>query len=321
MSNENKYMTVDEVASYLGFKKQTVYNKVHEKGIPFHKIGPKSVRFKKDEIDKWIESLKKKERKYVKKGNKYYLKIEDGPNERDLTSDDELFNDVKREINGSWDIIISESPRYARYVGRLIFDKEDLKFAKLILKKKLVYPRLIKGGVPVYEFLDSGTMQSYLKILKAFNGKLNIESLRLLKTRLIDNVKEDIYSPDNDLEDDKAYKGFMINDISDEILNELCNIVVFFTYGSKRTNQKYTAYANRYFDKETFLSLYVDGYCYFVNYSFGDDSNYLLKDKKIEELTSNQIEYGLKIKLFTPSEVKKALNQKIIDMDGELKKA
>lgn len=68
MAAEDKYMTVDEVAQYLGFEKQTIYNKIHNKQIPFHKIGLKAVRFKKAEIDNWIVEQRKEERRYLKKG-------------------------------------------------------------------------------------------------------------------------------------------------------------------------------------------------------------------------------------------------------------
>ncbi len=63
---EDRYMTAEEVAQYLGFEKQTIYNKTHNKEIPFYKLGRKAVRFKKAEIDAWVKSLREKE-SHIKK--------------------------------------------------------------------------------------------------------------------------------------------------------------------------------------------------------------------------------------------------------------
>lgn len=57
VKHPDTYWTVKDVAEYLGMKVQTIYNLVHQGTIPFHKIGLKSVRFKKDEIDVWIRLL------------------------------------------------------------------------------------------------------------------------------------------------------------------------------------------------------------------------------------------------------------------------
>lgn len=50
-------MTVDEVAAYLKLSTGTIYNKVSRGEIPFLKVGnPGSLRFRKAEIDSWLES-------------------------------------------------------------------------------------------------------------------------------------------------------------------------------------------------------------------------------------------------------------------------
>lgn len=66
-------MTIEEVASYLKLKPQTIYTWAQEKKIPAAKLG-KEWRFKKSIIDEWylqhidekftnvIESIKKKEK-------------------------------------------------------------------------------------------------------------------------------------------------------------------------------------------------------------------------------------------------------------------
>lgn len=51
-------MTVDELAEYLGLKKQTIYNWLHQKKISGIKIG-KVWRFDRKYIDKWLSNFSK----------------------------------------------------------------------------------------------------------------------------------------------------------------------------------------------------------------------------------------------------------------------
>lgn len=304
MSVEDRYMTVEEVAQYLGFKKQTIYDKIHDKQIPFHKIGLKAVRFKREEIDAWIEQQKERERSYLKKGDKYYLVSKSPGWDSQITSEEEFIKDVVRETKGSW--------KYERLPFE--FDKEDLKTVKEILGRKLVYPCLIKNGVPVYEYTDSGTLQNYLTLLKIFKDKLNLDIsfLQGLRERLIENVRKNFPMPDHDTEEgaNEAYVGFSIEDIIYGLLAEFTNIVVYLEYGKRLLNKKYLPYANRYLNKETFLILYLRGFCYFARHPFNNDPYiFILKDKTIDELTPEQIETGLKDKIFTTEEVSKRIER------------
>lgn len=54
--NLPKLMTVDELADYLGLKKQTIYNWLHQKKISGIKIG-KVWRFERKYIDKWLKTF------------------------------------------------------------------------------------------------------------------------------------------------------------------------------------------------------------------------------------------------------------------------
>ena len=54
-SNDNELMTVEETAKYLKVSKSFVYEKIHKKEIPFHKVG-KFPRFRKSHIDIWIKN-------------------------------------------------------------------------------------------------------------------------------------------------------------------------------------------------------------------------------------------------------------------------
>lgn len=53
-----RLMTVDELAEYLGLKKQTIYNWLHQKKISGIKIG-KVWRFDREYIDKWLKNFSK----------------------------------------------------------------------------------------------------------------------------------------------------------------------------------------------------------------------------------------------------------------------
>ncbi|MDJ0766633.1 MAG: helix-turn-helix domain-containing protein [Myxococcota bacterium] len=52
---DDRWLSVDEVAEYLGVSKDTVYNWVTVKGMPGHKVG-RFWKFKKDEIDTWVRA-------------------------------------------------------------------------------------------------------------------------------------------------------------------------------------------------------------------------------------------------------------------------
>ena len=52
-----EFFTIDEVSEYLGIKKSSLYAKVERKEIPYYKVG-RLVRFKKSDIDPWMEKFK-----------------------------------------------------------------------------------------------------------------------------------------------------------------------------------------------------------------------------------------------------------------------
>ncbi len=53
-----EFMPVDELSQYLGIKKSSLYSLVEKREIPHYKIG-RLVRFKKSEIDAWMEGHRK----------------------------------------------------------------------------------------------------------------------------------------------------------------------------------------------------------------------------------------------------------------------
>ncbi|HZX10397.1 MAG TPA: helix-turn-helix domain-containing protein [Acidobacteriota bacterium] len=59
---DERWLSVDEVAEYLGIKRFTVYKWVKRSGLPARKIG-RLLKFKKSEIDTWVETQDAKSRK------------------------------------------------------------------------------------------------------------------------------------------------------------------------------------------------------------------------------------------------------------------
>jgi len=52
-----QWMSVKEVADYLGLKPPTIYQYVSERRIPHHKIpGSHVIKFKASEIDNWMDT-------------------------------------------------------------------------------------------------------------------------------------------------------------------------------------------------------------------------------------------------------------------------
>ncbi len=56
-SNDDELFTVEGLSKYLSVSKQWVYERVHLNEIPFIKM-KKFPRFRKSEIDKWLDKMK-----------------------------------------------------------------------------------------------------------------------------------------------------------------------------------------------------------------------------------------------------------------------
>jgi excisionase family DNA binding protein len=52
---EDRWLSVDEIADYLGVAKDTIYNWVTNKGMPGHKVG-RFWKFKRDDVDIWVRA-------------------------------------------------------------------------------------------------------------------------------------------------------------------------------------------------------------------------------------------------------------------------
>ena len=51
----DRWMSVDEIAEYLGVSKDTVYTWVTKKSMPGYKVG-RFWKFKKEDVDRWIRA-------------------------------------------------------------------------------------------------------------------------------------------------------------------------------------------------------------------------------------------------------------------------
>ena len=52
---DERWLSVDEIAEYLGVSKDTVYVWINEKGMPAHRMG-RLWKFKREEVDGWVTS-------------------------------------------------------------------------------------------------------------------------------------------------------------------------------------------------------------------------------------------------------------------------
>ncbi|MGO9569671.1 MAG: helix-turn-helix domain-containing protein [Desulfomonilaceae bacterium] len=52
---EDRWLSVDEIAEYLGISKDTVYSWITVKSMPAHRMG-RLWKFKRNQVDAWVES-------------------------------------------------------------------------------------------------------------------------------------------------------------------------------------------------------------------------------------------------------------------------
>jgi excisionase family DNA binding protein len=52
---EERWLSVDEIAEYLGVSKDTVYTWINSKSMPAHRMG-RLWKFKRDEVDGWVKT-------------------------------------------------------------------------------------------------------------------------------------------------------------------------------------------------------------------------------------------------------------------------
>ena len=65
---DDRWLSVDEIASYLGIKRDTVYTWIADKKMPAQRMG-RLWKFKREEVDAWVKAGGASERE-DKKSNK-----------------------------------------------------------------------------------------------------------------------------------------------------------------------------------------------------------------------------------------------------------
>ena len=55
---EDRWLSVDEIASYLGVKRDTIYKWIKRNDLPGHKVG-RLWKFRKSQIDSWVTNRSK----------------------------------------------------------------------------------------------------------------------------------------------------------------------------------------------------------------------------------------------------------------------
>ncbi len=53
--SEDRWLSIEEIAEYLGIKRDTIYKWIGRKCMPAHKIGS-LWKFKKEEVDDWVRN-------------------------------------------------------------------------------------------------------------------------------------------------------------------------------------------------------------------------------------------------------------------------
>lgn len=52
---DDRWLSVDEIAAYLGVKRDTIYKWIERKSLPAHKVG-RLWKFRRSDIDDWVTS-------------------------------------------------------------------------------------------------------------------------------------------------------------------------------------------------------------------------------------------------------------------------
>ena len=52
---EDRWLSVDEISTYLGVTRESVYKWLSEKKLPAHKVG-RLCKFKKADVDVWVKA-------------------------------------------------------------------------------------------------------------------------------------------------------------------------------------------------------------------------------------------------------------------------
>jgi excisionase family DNA binding protein len=69
-----EFLNIKELSDYLNMRKSTLYSMVENKEIPFFRFG-RLIRFKKQEIDDWVEEHREESIDPAKKGREIFRRV------------------------------------------------------------------------------------------------------------------------------------------------------------------------------------------------------------------------------------------------------
>ncbi|WP_395051351.1 helix-turn-helix domain-containing protein [Flavobacterium sp.] len=73
-NDDEDFMTIEQVSSFVGLTKATIYGLTHERKIPYFKAG-KRLYFKKSDVINWITSTRVKSKQEIEQmANEYIYK-------------------------------------------------------------------------------------------------------------------------------------------------------------------------------------------------------------------------------------------------------
>lgn len=52
---DDRWLSVDEIATYLGVKRDTIYKWIERRGMPASKVG-RLWKFRKEDVDRWVRN-------------------------------------------------------------------------------------------------------------------------------------------------------------------------------------------------------------------------------------------------------------------------
>lgn len=55
---QKRFLSIIELAEFLGIPRLTIYQWIHQRKIPHIKLGHKTVRFDREQIERWLEEKK-----------------------------------------------------------------------------------------------------------------------------------------------------------------------------------------------------------------------------------------------------------------------
>lgn len=150
---EKRWLSVNEVAEYLGIKRFTVYKWVQRSGLPARKIG-RLLKFQKSEIDEWVENQSARKGTEVQTAERFLQLLQQN------TAEIRKFGVHRIGIFGSWirgegkpdsdiDVLVEfVNPSFDRYMELKFFLEElferdvDLVLADTL--KEQIKPKIIR---------------------------------------------------------------------------------------------------------------------------------------------------------------------------------